>query len=630
MKKCYSTVKTDQLIFRFFAFFVFLGVVSSHSIVQAQNNSITSEQRHIQLQQFRPWADPEGVLQSASAANLGQWNFHVGLFLNWSKDPLVLRDKDGNRIPTREPIIGHQVGADLVAGIGLWKMLELSISVPMTIYQLGSVPNDRPDLFADTGKDLSGFAMGDIRIGLKSGFLQEKRHGVNLGLQAYLGVPSGSNDLLNGEGGLSFGVALLFNKHIGILNLVGNLGFRKYPDTRILGLDIGNELHYSVGAAISLAKNTFDILVDFTGATAFGEEMSLRSAPLEVLIGGRYYPLNNKDLALNLGVGIPFTPGYGTPQIRVLFGLVYAPKDHDMDKDGIQDAQDKCPKRPGPRANGGCPWGDKDGDGLKDNVDKCVDKPGPKENNGCPDTDRDGDGIVDRLDKCPDKKGVRELKGCPWGDADGDGLTDNIDKCKKTPGPKENKGCPWGDTDGDGLKDNVDKCPKRKGPKENKGCPDTDKDKDTVVDRKDLCPDVPGVAKVTNPKERLGCPKVVLVVKTKGSIKILKKIFFRTASSRIRRGISYKVLEQVAQVLKSNPEIKVRIEGHTDNRGGRKYNIGLSKARAKSVRRFLIKKGVAAERMTYEGFGPNKPIASNRTRKGRKKNRRVEFNIVGQ
>jgi outer membrane protein OmpA-like peptidoglycan-associated protein len=80
--------------------------------------------------------------------------------------------------------------------------------------------------------------------------------------------------------------------------------------------------------------------------------------------------------------------------------------------------------------------------------------------------------------------------------------------------------------------------------------------------------------------------------------------------------------------MKSNPTIKVTIEGHTDSVGPADYNLRLSDARANSVRDALIERDVAADRMEAIGYGESKPIASNRSRKGRAANRRVEFKIV--
>lgn len=86
----------------------------------------------------------------------------------------------------------------------------------------------------------------------------------------------------------------------------------------------------------------------------------------------------------------------------------------DRDKDGVADADDKCPDVKGPADNKGCPI-DTDGDGIADADDKCPKVKGVKSNNGCP-ADRDKDGVADADDKCPDVKGKAEYGGCPLSD----------------------------------------------------------------------------------------------------------------------------------------------------------------------------------------------------------------------
>jgi outer membrane protein OmpA-like peptidoglycan-associated protein len=79
-------------------------------------------------------------------------------------------------------------------------------------------------------------------------------------------------------------------------------------------------------------------------------------------------------------------------------------------------------------------------------------------------------------------------------------------------------------------------------------------------------------------------------------------------------------------MLKENPDIKkVRIEGHTDETGSRESNIELSKARANSVREYLIARGVRPERLRGEGYGSDRPLASGSDPASLAKNRRVEF-----
>lgn len=110
-------------------------------------------------------------------------------------------------------------------------------------------------------------------------------------------------------------------------------------------------------------------------------------------------------------------------------------------------------------------------------------------------------------------------------------------------------------------------------------------------------------------------------------IMITESVYFETNSDVIDQR-SYAILNQVARVLSENPDIKVRVEGHTDNRGRAAHNLDLSKRRAASVKAYLIRQGIAADRLLSEGFGPNKPIADNVTDEGRATNRRVEFHIV--
>ena len=85
------------------------------------------------------------------------------------------------------------------------------------------------------------------------------------------------------------------------------------------------------------------------------------------------------------------------------------------------------------------------------------------------------------------------------------------------------------------------------------------------------------------------------------------------------------VLNQAAELLKENPGVDVRVEGHTDAIGSDEYNRELSVRRAEAVYRYLVNRGVDPERFTVEGFGKTRPIASNDTESGRAQNRRVEL-----
>jgi outer membrane protein OmpA-like peptidoglycan-associated protein len=85
------------------------------------------------------------------------------------------------------------------------------------------------------------------------------------------------------------------------------------------------------------------------------------------------------------------------------------------------------------------------------------------------------------------------------------------------------------------------------------------------------------------------------------------------------------VLQQILDLLKKSPPLKIEVQGHTDNVGGDAYNQTLSEARAKAIVTWLTQHGIAADRLTAKGFGKTKPVADNATDTGRAKNRRVEI-----
>jgi OOP family OmpA-OmpF porin len=296
----------------------------------------------------------------------------------------------------------------------------------------------------------------------------------------------------------------------------------------------------------------------------------------------------------------------------------------DVDGDGVLDADDACPNEPGPKASQGCPVAkDTDGDLVPDDIDRCPqdpeDKDGFQDEDGCPDADNDGDGIVDRADTCPLDAGAIENRGCPVVDRDGDGVNDPEDRCPEVAGLKVLAGCP--DSDADGLADPEDKCPVNAGPKENGGCPDVDRDGDTFGDRADKCPDQFGA-----PPD--GCPKkYTLVVVKREKIEIKQQVHFATAKFRVLPD-SFPLLNQVVQALGDFPKMRVSIEGHTDAVGGEAANLRLSQRRAEAVLDYLVSKGVSPERLEAAGFGPSKPIASNKTASGRARNRRTEFRVI--
>ena len=334
------------------------------------------------------------------------------------------------------------------------------------------------------------------------------------------------------------------------------------------------------------------------------------------------------------------------PQVKGVPELNGCP---DSDGDGVPDYKDVCPDVKGLKNMKGCP--DSDGDGIPDNEDECPNMPGKKLNNGCPESntvkDRDGDGVADSADKCPDQAGPVNTGGCP--DRDNDGVADNMDNCPGVAGSIAAHGCP--DRDGDGIPDNVDRCPDKAGIASLGGCPEVnkspDRDNDGIPDIRDRCPDKPGLdiyqgcpdtdgdglddfndrcPTMAGPIENKGCPKIT--VEDKKTLDVaMRSVQFDLGKSSLKT-VSYKILNQVADIMQRYPDYNLVISGHTDNTGSASKNQKLSNDRARACYNYLLAQGIDASRMNYVGYGESRPIANNKTLRGRSLNRRVEFSLV--
>lgn len=343
---------------------------------------------------------------------------------------------------------------------------------------------------------------------------------------------------------------------------------------------------------------------DFTFAAPVGLGLNFRLAKHTYLSTKAEYRFGFDDLRDNIqiGGGLLLLLGEGEPEV---------PPVMDGDKDGVPDAQDLCPTVAGSATFNGCP--DRDADGTQDKEDECPDVAGSKALKGCPDGDNDG--IADKNDQCPTEAGTAENNGCPVRDADKDGVLDAQDDCPNQAGRAATRGCP--DRDNDGVADKDDRCPDVAGKASLNGCPDADND--GITDREDRCPNSAG------PASNNGCPEVKKEDKERLTF-AMKAVQFATGKTTLLPS-SFAIMNEIAEILSRYPDYKMRINGHTDSIGEAKPNQTLSERRAKTCYDYLISKGIAADRLSFTGFGETKPIATNKYKAGRDQNRRVEFDI---
>ena len=155
-----------------------------------------------------------------------------------------------------------------------------------------------------------------------------------------------------------------------------------------------------------------------------------------------------------------------------------------------------------------------------------------------------------------------------------------------------------------------------------------DSDGDGVADKLDKCPDTPKGVVV----DGSGCPLKVestKVIVTEADRKVvdeaIRNLEFDLGKATLRAK-SFPTLNKVAALLVEK-NFSLKLAGHTDNTGSMQLNLRLSKQRAEAVKAYLVGQGANASRIEATGYGPNQPIASNKTAEGRQKNRRVEFTL---
>jgi outer membrane protein OmpA-like peptidoglycan-associated protein len=415
-----------------------------------------------------------------------------------------------------------------------------------------------------TGKPKTAF--GDIRLAGDVRIIGTHGDPFQLAGGLVLFVPTGSRDNYTSDGNTRFMPRVLAAGDISLFTYAASLGFDYRPLTDTFhNTNLGSNFILTTAAGVRLLDHKELILGPELWATATTSSGSFFAKASTPVEGILGGHYTYTDFRFGAGVGTGLTRGWGAPAFRALLSAEWAP--------AIK-APPPPPPAPLPPPP---PPPDRDNDGILDQDDACPDTPGIKtddpKTNGCPappppPPDRDGDTIIDSEDACPDVPGVK-----------------NAD-------PKKN------------------------------GCP-SDRDDDGIVDTADACPDAPGPANA-DPKKN-GCPLARI---EDGQVKITEQVKFKTASAEILPESST-VLTAVALILRDHPEItKVTVEGHTDNKGAAAYNKDLSKKRAASVATWLIRAGIAKDRMASTGFGLEKPIDSNDTEEGRQNNRRVEFHVI--
>ena len=565
---------------------------------------------NLALDRFDPAPAGDRLFATESAEVAGPLEIDARLVASFAHNPLVFYSKaDGKAAGS---VVTSQALSHFGGSLALFGRVVLSLDVPLALAQSGPSPT----LNGVTVTSPSGAHIADARFGVRLPIVAMWGSLVRASVAGYLWAPLGSSGSQSGaftsDGSLRARVALICggeNERL-FWSVSAGPDLRKSQD--YLGVRQATMIRLAGGAGLFLLDAKRAQIGAELVAAAVPSNVSRYNTNAELLIGGRYRLPIGLDLGLGAGPGL--SSGIGTPDYRIVGTLAYnvgekAPP-RDRDGDGIGDAQDACPDAAGIAAT----------DPAK---------------NGCP-PDHDDDGIGDAQDACPDVTGVAATdpakNGCPP-DRDGDGIADAHDACPDVKGPPSDEptknGCPPpGDRDSDGIGDDMDACPDIAGvpsrDKAKNGCPPpSDRDKDGIPDAQDACPDTPGIASLDANKN--GCPTGAIVG---DQIVVLEPVKFETDSDVLLKDSEQILATVLASIEKLPRGNRYRIEGHTDNRGKAKHNRDLSMRRAKSVVRWMVAHGLAETQFDAKGLGPDKPIASNTSEKGRAANRRVEIHII--
>lgn len=591
--------KTRTRIARWFG----LGTVAVAATASTQAQAADATAPKVDVQQFHPTADLSGSLMTSGSSTLSSGGYTFAIWGNYSHNPLVVVSGGDILYPLQSSVLG----VDLAGAVSLLDGMQVEVNVPATAFQV--VATDTPFSFNPASSALS-----DISLGLKWRLVDGQKSPFGLALAPQVFIPSGSPESYTG-GLMSFSGSVLLDTKLKNGAWIGaNLGYRYRSDAQSLAnLTVDDELVYRLGASIPAGPGT--ITADLFGrvgvqAVAGGD---VAEVPLELMVG-LARPVS-KNLTLNLGLSTGLVAGYGTPDYRIAAGLSWGVRSNDRDEDGLADSIDQCPNEP------------EDKDSFQDS-------------DGCPDPDNDGDGILDINDRCPnvaeDKDGFQDNDGCVDPDNDGDGLGDLQDRCPNDPedrdGFEDSEGCPDPDNDHDGLPDANDRCPNepedQDGFQDNDGCPDPDNDGDGLADLSDRCPNDPET--LNSFEDEDGCPDIKPTKNVKsegGKLVLLEKIYFALDKADIKPQ-SFKILDEAVSVFKDNANLRIRIEGHTDDQGSDEHNLDLSQRRADSVKTYLVTHGIDAARIVTRGFGETQPIVPNINEENRAKNRRIEWVIL--
>lgn len=547
---------------------------------------------------FRPATDSGDLITVYDSTPQPPLHFSLGFYGDYARHPLEIAFQRSGNTFTR--LVNNLGTMQLVSAVGLLPWFEVGARLPGYVETLNDVSSGTQ---AVRGGAIAKF--GDMVANAKITLLPISRHGIGIAILPEITLPTGSRTDFAGTGKLGYGgLFIVDGAPTDRLHLSLNLGglIRDKPGGGPLvdsSDDLNDQFRYGAGAAYAFNDRLSGIAELYGAADTHKPFDAERKTPLDFVAGLRWH-LGLVDLTLGGGPGL--TIGQGSPNFRIFVGVT--------------------PPRPGPPTRG-------------------ADLAQSRKTYNVEDLDRDGR---------PSPGDVLEytihLVNTGTAPAEDVHLEDPIpDHTAYVPGSLAIDGHAVTDSPGDDPGEFVPGPPPAILVRIAKLDPLPAKNEVTVTFRAAVDKEITSLTTIVNQAyvSATGIPKRPLpptettifpaiterehVIVGPEKIELTKDIHFEFDRADIRRE-SYPILKELASVLQQYPQLRIRIEGHTDAVGTESYNQRLSELRAKSVRDFLIGLGIDKSRLDTAGRGETSPIATNDTATGRAMNRRTEFLVL--
>ncbi|MFL5353509.1 OmpA family protein [Archangium sp.] len=521
--------------------------------------------RSFLVERFQPQPGRDDLLGVQSANVPEHLSASVRLFADYANQPLRLVSAEDSSY--QRLLVGGQTYLTLAGSLALFDRFEIGAALPVMAYQSTS-PAGMVDPQLQAG--LPTTAPSDLRLSLKTALVRAEDFGLALSLPVSL--PTAPKDSYLGGGSVTFNPTLVgeWRGPRGSA-LMANAGVFFGRPQQFLNLNLGTAVTYGIGGKVDLVPRwKLSLLSTLAGEVGLNK-VSVPTSPLELMLALRWGFVRNLEMTLGGGPGL--TNGFGTPRYRMLAALSYAPS-----------ASPRPVAQPAPAPA------------------PIVAAPPPP--------------------PPPPALVAHDDEGRVMA---GQSLTLDILRNDEGLSGETLRVAELGVTSAGGIVETTPEGALRYTAKEGFSGRDTFTYRVTGSGERSATANVVVTVDAPPPAP---APAPAKVVVEKGKLRTLEKVFFATAKDNVLPQ-SQSILDQVADVLTSNPDIKkLRIEAHTDGAGKPAYNKDLSQRRAQWVRVYLIQKGIVAERLDSAGFGMEKPIDTNDTAEGRANNRRVEFVVV--